>query len=94
MSDRRQQWLVVLLYSAIAIALLSPMSSASVLPDSPDTISNVAHTIQARMALEEGQFPIRVGPWQHNGWRYFVLMLWFCCLDRVSIVAILLSGCC
>ncbi len=76
MSAPRQQWLVVLLYSAIAIALLSPMSSASVLPDIPDTIANVAHTIQARMALEEGQFPIRVAPWQHNGWRYPVFQFY------------------
>lgn len=72
----RQPLLVALVYGVLAIALLSPMASASVLPDIVDAITNVSHTVQARLALEEGQFPIRVAPWQHNGWRYPVFQFY------------------
>ena len=71
-----QPSLVALVYGAIAIALLSPMASALVMPDIADAIINVSHTVQARMALEEGQFPLRVAPWQHNGWRYPVFQFY------------------
>jgi hypothetical protein len=72
----RQQLLVAIIYGAIAISLLSPMASAVVMPNIADAIINVSHTIQARMALEEGQFPLRVAPWQHNGWRYPVFQFY------------------
>ena len=65
----RQGVLIACLYAVIAFALLSPMASPYVLPDIPDTQAHVSLIVQARMALEEGQFPLRVAPWEHNGWR-------------------------
>ncbi len=57
-------------YGILGIALLSPLASNSVLPQAPDFANHTAIIVQARMALDEGQFPIFVAPWQFNGWRY------------------------
>jgi hypothetical protein len=56
--------------AVFAIALLAPMASNERLPSAPDHANHTAAIVQARMALEEGQFPLRVAPWQHFGWRY------------------------
>jgi hypothetical protein len=58
------------LYGVVAISLLAPMASNEILPAAVDHGNHVAMIIQGRMALEEGQFPLRVAPWQHNSWRY------------------------
>jgi uncharacterized membrane protein len=61
----------VLLYGLIAIGLLSPMASNTVLPAGfSDHFNHVRIIIQARMAIEEGQFPIRVAPYQDDGCRF------------------------
>lgn len=57
-------------YGLLAIALLAPMASNVRLPDGPDHTNHIGTIVQARMAIEEGQFPLRVAPWQHQGWRY------------------------
>jgi hypothetical protein len=59
------------LYALLAVALLSPLAS-SVLPDTPaqDLADHVAGIVEARNALAEGQFPIRVSPRQCNNERY------------------------
>lgn len=67
---RNKQLWVSLLYAFLATAFLSPLASNTVLPSAPDLPNHVASVVQAKMALDEGQFPLRVAPWQHNGWRY------------------------
>jgi hypothetical protein len=57
-------------YAVIAITLLAPMASNTVLPMPIDHVNHVATIVQARMAIEEGQFPLRVAPWEHNHWQY------------------------
>lgn len=69
-SEGRGQLLSVALYALVALALLAPMASDTILPGAPDHANHVALIIQAKMGLDEGQFPLRVAPWQHNGWRY------------------------
>jgi hypothetical protein len=61
---------VFLLYGLICLGLMAPSASSLIyLPDTLDLPSHVSLIVQARMALEEGQFPIRVAPWQYEGWR-------------------------
>jgi hypothetical protein len=59
------------LYLLLALAVLSPLASR-VMPDSPahDLANHVSGIIEARNALAEGQFPIRVAPRQNNQERY------------------------
>jgi len=64
---------VLLLYGIVALALMAPMASNSVMPGSisvPDHAIQVGFIIQARMALEQGQFPLRVAPVHHSGHHY------------------------
>jgi hypothetical protein len=65
----RQSLLVLSLYGLIAIGLFAPMASNAIMPGS-EQINHVGVIVQARKALWEGQFPIRIAPWQHNGWQY------------------------
>lgn len=62
--------LILLLYGIIAISLMGPMASSDIIFPYPDTPSHVGYVHQARLALEEGQFPLRVAPVEDNGWRY------------------------
>lgn len=66
----RDTILLILFYGAVAIAFLSPMASDTVLPSDVDYAQLTALIVQARMALEERQFPLRIAPWQYNGWGY------------------------
>jgi hypothetical protein len=60
-----------LLYTALAFAALSPLAYRE-LPESPayDCANHTSGIIEARNALKEGQFPIRVAPHQLDGTRY------------------------
>src|SRR5215213_433345 len=62
---------LLLLYLLVILIMLAPLASAS-MPDSPaqDLANHVSGIIEARNALAEGQFPIRVAPNQINRERY------------------------
>ncbi|MGP0129510.1 MAG: 6-pyruvoyl-tetrahydropterin synthase-related protein [cyanobacterium endosymbiont of Rhopalodia musculus] len=62
--------LVIFLYSMIAIGLMGPMASNSIIFSTGETQAHLAYLIQGRMALEEGQFPLRIAPYENNGLRY------------------------
>ncbi len=63
-------WWPAGLYFLLALGLLAPMASDSVLPEALDHANHTASIIQAKMALDEGQFPLKVAPFQHDGLRY------------------------
>lgn len=68
----RQKLLIILFFSVTALALMVPLASNTYLPESPPA-DHAIHTgtiVQAKMAMDEGQFPIRIAPWQHEGYRY------------------------
>jgi hypothetical protein len=46
------------------------MASDSVLPGALDHANHTASIVQAKMALDEGQFPLKVAPFQQDGLRY------------------------
>lgn len=55
-------------YSFVALALLAPIASNTFIPGLADYVNHLAGIIEAKSALAEGQFPVRVAPdW---GWRY------------------------
>jgi hypothetical protein len=58
------------LFLTVAICLMGPLASDTLFPSSPDHPNHAAAIVQARQAIEEGQFPLRIAPWQHGGWRY------------------------
>ncbi len=70
LTDHRQDLLVILLYSIIAIGLMGPMASSEIIFSTGETQAHLAYIIQGRMALEEGQFPLRIAPYENNSLRY------------------------
>jgi hypothetical protein len=62
---------LLLFYALLALVMLSPLAPEA-LPESPaqDLANHVSGIIEARNALVEGQFPIRVAPNQNNRERY------------------------
>lgn len=73
-SHARRLWThgrVLLLYLVLAVTVMSPLAPEA-LPESgaDDLCNHVSGIIEARHALEEGQFPIRVAPHQNLKTRY------------------------
>ncbi|MEB3228294.1 MAG: hypothetical protein VKJ27_07910 [Synechocystis sp.] len=62
--------LISLLFAFIALALMAPMASSRVIFSVNDHTSHIGYIVQAKLALEEGQFPIRVAPLENFGMRY------------------------
>lgn len=62
--------LIVSLYGFVAFCLLIPLMPDDRMGDAPDFPNHVAAIIQAKIAIEQGQFPIRTAPLQHFGWQY------------------------
>jgi hypothetical protein len=59
--------LVVFLYAVLSIALLSPMASDT--PTSaPDLSYHLANIVQAKLAIDQGQIPLRTAPLSYKGW--------------------------
>jgi uncharacterized membrane protein (UPF0136 family) len=58
------------LYVILAIGLLGPLASDTILPRAVDHANHTAFIVEARHALEEGQFPLRVAPFAQFSLRY------------------------
>jgi hypothetical protein len=65
-----QRLLLLLLFSLIALTLLGPLTSNFYLPNVADYVDHISLIIQAKLALAEGQFPLRVAPVALHGWQY------------------------
>ncbi len=61
---------VLCLYLLLAMSLMGPIASDDIVASAPDHANHTAIIVQARQAMEEGQFPLRVAPWQYDGRRY------------------------
>ncbi|MGL5034129.1 MAG: hypothetical protein ACRC6M_10060 [Microcystaceae cyanobacterium] len=68
--QRRTFLLTSFLLALIAFAWMAPMASPRVIFSINDHTSHIGYIVQAKMALEEGQFPIRVAPLENYGFRY------------------------
>jgi hypothetical protein len=60
---------ICLVLGLVALALMAPMSSSRIIPTN-DHVSHIGYIVQAKLALEEGQFPIRIAPLENFGIRY------------------------
>jgi 6-pyruvoyl-tetrahydropterin synthase related domain len=61
----------VSLYAFLAIAVMAPLASSAVPHTGAEDLANhLSGIVEARNALAEGQFPVRVAPKQHDGERY------------------------
>lgn len=58
------------LYLLLALALLAPLASNDILPSAPDHANHTAFVVEAKLALDEGQLPLRVAPFANDGLRY------------------------
>jgi len=63
-------------YFFIAVGLMAPFASNEIAPAHNDMRNHMNFMIQARQAIDEGQFPIRVAPFEHDGWGYPVFQFY------------------
>jgi hypothetical protein len=61
---------LVLFYVIIATTIISPIATSLFIPYEVDMTNHLAAIAQAKLALLEGQFPLRVMPLELHGWRY------------------------
>jgi hypothetical protein len=59
---------IFILFSLVAALILTPFISNILCPSSHDMTNHIVGVIQARMGLEEGQFPLRIA--RYHDWRY------------------------
>src|SRR5262245_20695786 len=58
------------LYVLLAMALLSPIASNTILPFAPDAANHTDYIAAGKRALDERQMPLRVAPYAQAGLRY------------------------
>jgi hypothetical protein len=63
-------------FALIATGLMAPLASNWFVPNLTDLPPHVAAAWQARLALDEGQFPLRIAPGEREGRRYAMLQLY------------------
>lgn len=56
-------------FAILCLSILSPLASSEYIryDQDPDIVYHTGGIIQAKMAMDAGQFPPRTAPWQHNG---------------------------
>lgn len=69
-SNFSKNLLLLLFYILIGLMLIAPISSNTYLPALADYGNHFAAIVQAKIALNEGQFPLRIAPLEGNGMRY------------------------
>lgn len=65
-------------FAILITSILSPIASNEYVRTGVvhDMVPHVAHVIQAKMALDQGQFPIRTAPWQDGNYGYAVFQFY------------------
>lgn len=66
----RERVLLLILFFCVTLALMAPIASDTYLPKIKDYRNHSSLVVQAKLALEEGQFPIRVSPIEHLSLNY------------------------
>jgi len=69
-ASKNENFWILLFFALFALALLSPLTPTYYLPNLGDYINHLAEIVQSKMALSEGQFPLRVAPLEQAGFRY------------------------
>lgn len=68
--DWKKNIFLFLFYWVVAASLIAPIGVENYIPNVADYTNHIVSVIQAKMALIEGQFPIRVSPFENQGFRY------------------------
>ncbi len=68
--SKNENIFLFLFFSLLAFILILPIFFIKHIPPVADYINHLALLIQAKKALIEGQFPLRVTPLEFFGWRY------------------------
>jgi hypothetical protein len=66
----RDRLLLLMLFGAIGAMILSNLSSNEQVPNLTSFFDNVAAIVQAKMALAQGQFPLRAAVYGFSDWHY------------------------
>lgn len=66
----REKILLLILFFCVSLSLMAPIASDTYLPQILDYKNHTALVVQAKMAIDEGQFPIRVTPFEHQSLSY------------------------
>jgi len=66
----KQHFLLIILFGFLALSLFSPIASNEYLPNSQDFLNHIVSISEAKQALDQGQFPIRVAPDLYQHWQY------------------------
>ena len=66
----REWFLIFILFALVATVVLSPLYSNDAIPDILDYINHIIAIAQAKLALSQGQFPLRVMPLENSGMSY------------------------
>lgn len=66
----QDQLCLLLFFGIIATSLMGPIATTDIMPDLADYANHLNGIIQAKFALLEGQFPLRVTPLEQHGWQY------------------------
>ncbi len=71
---QKQPWLkntfLFFFFGLISLAVMAPIASNTLIPSSHDFMNHLGAIAQAKMALLEGQFPLRIAPFEHAHMRY------------------------
>lgn len=60
----------LLFFAGIATILLLPLASNTSVPCAVDYLNHLSMIIQAKLAVADSQFPLRLAPTDHAGWPY------------------------
>ncbi len=63
-------YLTIIFYGMLAAAMLAPIGTLDGIPNIRDYYTHIAAIMQAKLALEAGQFPLRTMPLEYSGWLY------------------------
>jgi hypothetical protein len=63
-------------FAVVATGLMAPLASNALVPNLSDLPTHIAAAWQARLALDEGQLPLRTAPQEREGRRYAMLQLY------------------
>jgi len=70
MHTLRQRFLLLLLFCSVATAMLAPFTYQNYVPNVLDFFNHLSAIIQANLAIDQGQFPLRTAPLEQQGWGY------------------------
>lgn len=69
---KKKRFFLFFCFAVLITSILSPLASNEYVRTGSvhDLVPHIGHVIQAKMALDQGQFPVRTAPWQDGDYGY------------------------